>query len=45
MEMRQCHSHVSLSGTSGSRRDAKMWNMTLGVEGLQRAGLWTMLSM
>ena len=36
-EMRQCHAHVSLSGTGGSRRDAKMWKMTLGVEDLQTA--------
>ena len=44
-EMRQCHAHISLSGTSGSMRDAKIWKMTLGVEGLQQAGLQTMLSM
>ena len=29
MEMRQCHAHVSLSGTSDSKSDAKIWKMTL----------------
>ena len=44
MEMPQCHEVGFLSGTKGSKRDERMWKMTLGAECQQQAEQTKMLS-